>query len=237
MNFGRIGLRRYWLDIFFSQGLYFIELYASRNNYHAIVGCIVGLEISFEVALFPVFHIIFITDNRPVIRMLLESLRHHSLTQHVPGRIFKSRASFRQNNSSFTFNHFGIYAKGCDTVSFQVKDHFGSRGREPVGINCYILGGVSIVRTAIKFHRAVELFRPVFFGAIEHHMFEKMGKSCYALVFVSRSYAVKQVHVGVGNGIVLDNEEFHPILQDKCLYIIGLHLCLRCQVKTGENKK
>jgi hypothetical protein len=73
-NFRWFRLGGNGFQIFFSQSFDISRLDRARHYHDTVIRRIVGFEVSFQVRLFPVFHVVLIAYDRPVIRMFLESL-------------------------------------------------------------------------------------------------------------------------------------------------------------------
>jgi hypothetical protein len=80
-----------------------------------------------------------------------------------------------------------------------------------------------LVAAAVAFHVAVEFFRPVFLGAVEHHVLEEVGDAGGAGVFVAGADFVEEVHGHVRNGVIFLHDHLHSVGQRLGLDVLATH--------------
>ena len=215
-------MRWNWLQILLRQREHFFRCHIPGNHHGGVARRISHLKVMLQILHRPVFDVAHPSHHRPLIRMRDKRRCPKLFVQHPLVLSVHAASPLARHHPAFTFNFLRIEAQIANPIPLDIKYQLQRRTRKPVLIHGHIPRRIRIVRPAIRFHRFVEIARPVFLRAVEHHVLEKVRQPGRPRPLVARPHPVKRVQRHVRDAVVRLHQNLHPVLQRLCRHRIFL---------------
>ena len=157
-------------------------------------------------------------DDGMVIRMPLriEQLRQAQLDLAVRG-VFARLPALVANDLALRVELLERHERTeiAQAIGLEPHEEVDGGRRADVVVVGAILRGPRVVPTARGLHPRVERLRGRAAGAHEHQVLEQVGEAGPSLRLVVRADRIRHVHHRDGNGVVLVDDERHPVRQGR----------------------